>query len=212
MNSSREERVRRASKERRDQQKQEVRQAILDAAAELFVEQGYQGFSLRQVAERIGYSATTIYLYFEGKDDLLFTVAEEGFTRFGTQLLATRGEADPLRRLHTIGRAYVEFGLDNPHYYALMFIDRGDFLLGYRIGEHKPRLGALDVVERSVQEGIDAGQIKPGSARSYADALWAAVHGIVALHIAMPPFDRQRAANAAEAVLEVMIAGLHVKR
>jgi AcrR family transcriptional regulator len=147
-------------------------------------------------------------VYFEGKEDLLFTVADEEFARFGTQLLAAAAEADPLHRLHAIGRAYIAFGLDNPHYYALMFIDRGDFLLGYRAGERKPRLGALDVVERSVQEGIDVRQIKPGIARSYADALWASVHGIVALHIAMPPIDRERALNAAESVLEMMIGGL----
>jgi AcrR family transcriptional regulator len=48
------------------------RQAILTAAGALFLEQGYERFSLRKVAERIGYSPTTIYPYFRDKDDLLF--------------------------------------------------------------------------------------------------------------------------------------------
>jgi AcrR family transcriptional regulator len=51
----------------------------VDAAGALFLEQGYERFSLRKVAERIGYSPTTIYLYFRDKDDLLFTVVDEGF-------------------------------------------------------------------------------------------------------------------------------------
>lgn len=202
-------RLRSGSKQRRDQQKTEVRQAILDAAAAVFLEQGYHGFSVRQVAERIGYSATTIYLYFKDKDDLLFTVADEGFTRFGAQLHATAGDVeDPLERLLAIGRAYVAFGLSNPSYYQLMFIERADFLFGYRVGERKPRLGTLDLVEQAVREAIAAGRVRPGPSAAYADALWAAVHGVVALSIALPYVDRQRAEQAAEIVLQTMIAGL----
>src|SRR2546427_9900091 len=82
------ERLRKAIRHRQAQEKQDLRQAILTAAGELFLEQGYERFSLRKVAERIGYSPTTIYLYFRDKDDLLFTVVDEGFERFGHQLAA----------------------------------------------------------------------------------------------------------------------------
>src|SRR3954462_14730867 len=116
--TTRAERLRDASRHRRDQEKQDVRQAILDAAAALFREQGYERFSLRQVAERIGYSPTTIYLYFTDKDDLLFTVADVGFNRFGEQLVAAAASAkDPARRLTAMGRAPIDFGIQNPAYY-----------------------------------------------------------------------------------------------
>src|SRR5260370_7898358 len=81
-------RLRQAIRHRQDQEKQALRQTILTTAGELFLEQGYDHFSLRKVAERIGYSPTTIYLYFRDKDDLLFTVVDEGFTRFGNHLPA----------------------------------------------------------------------------------------------------------------------------
>lgn len=207
--TTRDERVRQGSRQRRDQQKQDVRQAILDAAAALFAEQGYQGFSLRQVAERIGYSATTIYHHFEGKDDLLFTVADEGFLRFGSALLAAASsEPNPLRRLEAIGRAYIQFGLHYPHYYELMFIERADFMLGYRAGERKPRLGSLDVVAQTIKEGMERGLIRPGASNDYANALWAAVHGVVALHIADAIGNRAQAEASAGAVLDIVIAGL----
>src|SRR5205807_9948129 len=86
--STQAERLRQAIRHRQAHEKQELRQAILTAAGELFLEQGYERFSLRKVAERIGYSPTTIYLYFHNKDDLLFTVVDEGFVRFGQQLAA----------------------------------------------------------------------------------------------------------------------------
>src|SRR5438874_6636209 len=116
------ERLRQAIRHRQDQEKQELRQAILTTAAELFLEQGYERFSLRKVAERIGYSPTTIYLYFRDKDDLLFTVVDEGFKLFGQQLAsAATTTQDPWERLIALGRTYVTFGLEHPMYYQLMF-------------------------------------------------------------------------------------------
>src|SRR5262249_15993754 len=108
-------RLRQASRDRREQQKEDLRRMILDVAGELILEQGYEGFSMRRVAERIGYSATTIYRYYEDKDDLLFAVINEGFSEFARQLRgAAEGARDPLKRLEALGRAYIRFGLENP--------------------------------------------------------------------------------------------------
>src|SRR6266480_7329254 len=145
------ERLRQAIRHRQDQEKQELRQAILTTAAELFLEQGYEHFSLRKVAERIGYSPTTIYLYFRDKDDLLFTVVDEGFTRFGQQLAAAAASTeDPWERIIALGRAYVAFGLQNPVYYQLMFMQRTDFLTQRQVGESQPRIASFQVLREAV--------------------------------------------------------------
>ena len=76
---------------------------ILDAATQLFLRHGYRDFSLRQVAAAIGYTPTTIYLYFEDKDDLLFHVAMEGFRHFGAMLQAGYDAgATPMERLFAV--------------------------------------------------------------------------------------------------------------
>lgn len=212
MSPTRDQRVRSGSQRRREQQRSDVRQAILDAAAALFAEAGYDGVSLRAVAERIGYTATTIYLHFADKDDLLFTVADDGFTRFGAALAAAAEPPDPLARIHALGRAYIDFGLANPAYYALMFVDRPDFLLGCRAGESQPRIAALDIVRQAVQQGIDTGAIRSGGAEVYAAALWASVHGVVAMAIARPDLRAEHIATMADAVLDLMIDGLRAAR
>jgi AcrR family transcriptional regulator len=113
-------RLKEASKKRRDQQKADLRQGILEAAAKLFEEKGYEGFSLRQVAEEIGYTPTTIYLYFKDKDDLLLHVAYDGFRQFGEILeTAYRTKETPLERLNAIGWAYFEFAMSHPIHYRL---------------------------------------------------------------------------------------------
>src|SRR5262245_14902244 len=116
-------RVREASRARREQEKEGLRRVILNEAGELFLDQGYEGFSMRRVAERIGYSATTIYRYYEDKDDLLFAVVNEGFSEFARQLTeAAEGVSNPLKRLEALGHAYVRFGLNNQVYYQMMFM------------------------------------------------------------------------------------------
>ncbi len=202
-------RLRQASRQRREQQKQELRSEIVEAAAKLFLEQGYERFSLRQVAEHIGYSPTTIYLYFEDKDDLLFTVLDDGFIRFGQQLLeAAQSTADPKERLLAIGRAYLNFGLSNPGYYQLMFMQRSDFLHNSRKGEARPRIAAFEILQQVVGEAIEAGVLRSGGVESYSDALWAVVHGIVSLAISGPKFDPARVQRAAQVSLLMAFDGL----
>ena len=70
-------------KERQERDREAVRRAILDAARELFVAEGYQNVSIRKIAERIEYSPAAIYSYFPSKDDIFFALAEEGFRLLG---------------------------------------------------------------------------------------------------------------------------------
>jgi AcrR family transcriptional regulator len=203
------ERLRQAIRHRQAQEKQELRQAILTAAGELFLEQGYERFSLRKVAERIGYSPTTIYLYFRDKDDLLFTVVDEGFVRFGQQLAAAaESQEDPWERLIALGRAYVTFGLQNPVYYQLMFLQRTDFLTQRQMGEDQPRIASFRVLQQAVQQAIDAGVLRPGDAKSYSDVLWALVHGITSLALSMPTFDASRIERTMEIAWQMECQGL----
>ena len=203
------ERLRQAMRHRQEEAKQELRQAILTAAGELFLEQGYERFSLRQVAEHIGYSPTTIYLYFRNKDDLLFTVVDEGFAHFAHQLAAAAASTDdPWERLIALGRAYVAFGLAHRVYYQLMFMQRTDFLTHSQPGEGKPRIAGLRILRLAVQQAIDAGVLRPGDAENYSDVLWSLVHGMVSLAITMPMFDATRVQRMMETAWQMECQGL----
>ena len=80
-------------KDRQDRERFAVRQAILDAARDLFVTEGYRNVSIRKIAERIEYSPAAIYSYFPSKDDIFFALAEEGFRRLDAKV---RGHLDNL--------------------------------------------------------------------------------------------------------------------
>ena len=113
------------TKERQQRDRNRTRQAILTAARELFVAEGYRNISMRKIAERIEYSPAAIYGYFPSKDDIFFALAEEGFRSLGTHLQsAAQPLADPFERLRRGLWAFYEFSKSDPEYFELMFVDR----------------------------------------------------------------------------------------
>src|SRR5215213_11418961 len=95
----------------------------MDAAREMFVEEGYANVSMRKIADKIGYSATTIYLYFKDKNDLLHRICEQTFARLAQNIKAIYMLSDnPLEKLRSGLREYIYFGLKHPSQYEIVFI------------------------------------------------------------------------------------------
>ena len=114
--------------ERREREKKALREDILDAARDLFVEQGYENVSMRKIADRIEYSPTAIYLHFKDKSSLLTSICDETFLKLSAALegITARGKSDPVELLKKGLHAYVDFGLAHPNHYQLTFLTRND--------------------------------------------------------------------------------------
>src|ERR1700730_17462363 len=105
-------------KERQERDREAIRRGILDAARELFVNEGYQNVSIRKIAERIEYSPAAIYGYFPSKDDIFFALAEEGFTLLNTPRGSGQTEKLlPLDRIRAIFWRFYEFSREHPQYF-----------------------------------------------------------------------------------------------
>src|SRR4026208_442174 len=112
-------------KERQERDRQAVRHAILTAARDLFVTEGFRNVSMRKIAERIEYSPAAIYSYFPSKDDIFFALAEEGFRILCDRVAsAISAVDDPLERLRRSLWGFYEFSKEYPQYFELMFLDR----------------------------------------------------------------------------------------
>jgi AcrR family transcriptional regulator len=109
---------------RREKYKAELMADILAAAREIFVQDGYEGFTIRKLAERIGCSPGNIYLYFKDKSAIFDHLVEESFALLLAALPQpdqTKCE-DPVALLKRGLRAYVNFGLDHPDHYRFSFL------------------------------------------------------------------------------------------
>lgn len=111
-------------KERQEREREAVGRAILDAARDLFVAEGYHNVSIRKIAERIEYSPAAIYSYFPSKDDIFFALAEEGFRLLFKRDSVDIGEGDPLEAIRFAMLRVYEFSKSHPEHFALMFLDR----------------------------------------------------------------------------------------
>ena len=191
----------RRERARTPEAKEELRQRILDAAVNLFLEEGYAGFKMRELAKRLGYSATMLYMYFENKDELLFAVIGHGYELFRRHLDVPPGE--PGVRLRAIGSAYLDFAFQNPSVYRLMFIDRPGFLFDLSEEKVSVRLGLLDEATRAAARVALFSKLDPEALRDVTELFWALLHGLVALALTVPLFD-ERWARAKLAVLTAL--------
>lgn len=115
---------------RREHDVEHTRQQILDAARQVFVASGYEATSIREVARRAGISHGTIYLHFRDKDDLLYQVSEDEFSRLLGTFRSLPRTQDPVQRLAAALKVLGLYGLDFPHQYQLM--------MGYRPASFSP--------------------------------------------------------------------------
>ena len=101
----------------------ETEASIIEAARNIMAEGGYSAVSMRSVAERVGLSATAIYRYFAGKEDLVGRVVRSGYRRFGEYLTeaAEHHPAGSLERLFAMSDAYVRFAFDNQEYFRVLY-------------------------------------------------------------------------------------------
>jgi len=176
-------------KERRERERIETRDKILDAARDLFITQGYDGVSMRQVADRIEYSATAIYEYFDDKQALFHELCQQDFARLAAVFQNHSMAADPLQRLRLIGQTYIDFGLRYPNHYRLMFMTphptaEADECQCETKGN--PEVDAYAFLKQTVQQAIDTGTFRDEykDAELVSQTLWAAVHGVISLEIA----------------------------
>jgi AcrR family transcriptional regulator len=172
--------------ERREREKLELKGRILDAARELFAAEGYDAVTMRKIAERIEYSPTAIYAHFKDKNALIRELCESDFLAFAQAFVGFLTVEDPIERLRRAGSAYVEFAVENPQHYRLMFMtQRPPIEDEDTSGANDPSRNAYAFLRATVAEAIDKGRFRPEltDANLIAQTIWAALHGTVALQI-----------------------------
>ncbi len=175
--------------ERREREKEQLRARIIEAASAIVIEEGLDALSMRRIAERIEYSAATIYLYFEDKEDLIRSVVEEGMRRFeaaiAAELEVVGPDASPLEQHAATGRAYAVFALENPAFFRIIFELPATAHLECPVGdptERRVQRGRVwDEVVSIVRRAIEARQIRLPDANRAALIGWGLVHGLTSL-------------------------------
>jgi len=162
---------------------QAVRAKIGAAATALYAARGVNAITIRDIAKKLGRSPMGLYRYFADREEIIAFVRADAFNRFSDALeSAFASGGDAFARARAVGRAYVDFALDNPNAYRMMFdLDPPDEAKHRQLRRAGERAG--ETITRHVKDLAAAGVVH-GEPRLIGHALWAAAHGVIVLHLA----------------------------
>ncbi len=170
-------------KERKERQKTEMREAILSAALKLFSDEGYDNVTMRKIADKIEYSVGTIYLYFKDKGEIFYELHNRGFAEFYKRQLSVQRIKDPIERLKAHGEAYIQFAMEYPEYYDVMFISRTPAKEIKKSEHWEEGERTYEILKLNIKQAMEAGYFKNVDLDVAAFSLWSFVHGISALFV-----------------------------
>jgi AcrR family transcriptional regulator len=199
-----------------EQEKEQLKLLIIDAARDLFVTKGVEAVSMREVAKRVGYSATSIYSHFKDKQAVLRAICDTDFLALANSLVSIMQIKDPLERMIALGQGYAEFALSHPNHYRLMFMTphephTPDSTI--KIEHNNAEQDAYMQLKTVVTDVYDAGLFREEltDVDLIAQTIWAGMHGVCALQITMSEdtWVNWRDVNARLALMkDVLVRGL----
>lgn len=171
--------------ERRIRERLDTRQSILATARELFLLKGFEATTIRNIAEKIEYSPSTIYQHFKDKNEIFYTIHSEAFSELVRYLSASEIHKNPMDQLIALGQIYIQFALENPELYDLMFIMEApiDFLDYLEDANWTEGKMAFDYLKSVIANCISQGLIKETDLESLSYLIWSTVHGLVTISI-----------------------------
>ncbi len=161
----------------------DLKNALIQAGAEILASEGVGGLTLRKAAQRAGVTHSAPYAHFADKQALVAAISTDGLRRLRERIEETSpASRDPLARLVNAAWETVRFGIEQPDHYRVTFsnaIEQEHEYPAYVATAH----GSFEALEGLIRECQEAGVIAPGPADVAMVAMWSQVHGLTSLLI-----------------------------
>jgi AcrR family transcriptional regulator len=171
--------------ERKLREKEELKDLILKAAKELFIENGIEKTSIRNIADKIEYSPGIIYHYFQDKNEIFHALHSLGFQEMRKRMQILSAISDPMSRLRAMGKIYIQFAMENTDMYDLMFIKEApiEHLENRKTECWDEGNGTFQLLRMTVKECMAKGHFEGHSLEPLSFMIWSTVHGMCSLFI-----------------------------
>jgi AcrR family transcriptional regulator len=165
------------------------RAELLAAAEKIFTVAGYEGATIRKIAEEVGVSSTALYMYFQDKSQIMLEICVHALESLHQRLEAISSEKrDPLARVRAILEVMLRFGFEQPTAYQLLYC-----VAPKEINERRNEVIAplsrscFQLTQQAVEAAIAAGQLRQDMPpRTLTEALIASCHGLIGMRLANP--------------------------
>ncbi|MEU8252885.1 TetR/AcrR family transcriptional regulator [Micromonospora inaquosa] len=177
---------------RRERERAEREQAIITAARDLALAEGWDAVTTRRLAAEIEYSQPVLYSHFKGKDAIMAAVAVEGFAELANAVAAARASAaGPRQAVADVAAAYVAFAQQRPAIYDAMFTLAVDLPFATQDVPTDLARGFAELSE-TVRPFVGDGDLE-----TFTETFWSGLHGLVTLmrsgRLRRPGHDRRLA-------------------
>lgn len=175
---------------------QRTQEAILEAARQIIHEEGVSALSMRSIAQRIDYSPAGLYEYFASKEEIVETICGQGHHRLKEYMERVSKQLPIAEYLRDIGLAYIEFAVQNPDFFLLMFTKVPPMLATSEFTPEELRMmmerglmdenSAFGVLVRGIQRGVQEGILPVRhdfGVMPMALGAWSIVHGLAMLKV-----------------------------
>jgi AcrR family transcriptional regulator len=161
-----------------------LREEILEVSKEILIKDGFSKMSMRRIAKRANVSATSIYLHFKNKDDLLVTLIEESIAKLKSALIEVlEPSGDLINQLENIARKYVEYALKHPQEYEIIYMVRPEEMPKYPKEKFRDVRSAYELIAEVISEGNRKEFVEGEDSLISAYTLWAQIHGVASVII-----------------------------
>lgn len=171
--------------ERKEREREEMRELILNAARRLFLSKGFEKTSIRNIADAIEYSPATIYLYYRDKNELLLALHRGAFDKLRMEFASSAEISDPFEQLKVLGQKYIDWGVKNPELYDLCFImDAPMDSLACKDEVWEDGMTTFNFLKMVIQRNVEAGYFTAEEdLDNMALTIWSYVHGLVSIYL-----------------------------
>lgn len=190
-----------------------LREEILNVSTDLLLKHGFSKMSMRKIARKADVTATSIYLHFKSKDDLLLALIEESIENLNRVLIdALDTTADPVEQLELLGKAYIRYALDNPQEYEIIFMVRPEEMPKYPKEKFQQVRDTYELLAGIIQRGKDQQLFDVKDPLLSAYTLWAQIHGVVSVILSKRLDTRVPKDKFLEQAIDHIIQGFIVQK
>ena len=174
--------------ERKERQRKEVRESILQSAWQIVHEEGWQTLSIRKIADAIEYSIPVVYDHFENKEAILFEFNKMGFKLLSDKLKETIAlYKKPKEQLEAIAYAYWDFAFNNKEYYQVMF---GLGMPGCEQIKQMPEImDFTELIKTTIESVCAENGNKEANSFLKLNSFWSMLHGLVSINLMTAPVE-----------------------
>lgn len=159
-----------------------LKNEILQTSKDLLIKEGFSKISMRRIASRTNITATSIYLHFENKDDLLLTLIEESIKKLKQALLdVVNKELALIDQLKILAETYVNYALNNPQEYEIIYMVRPEEMPKYPKDKFRDVRSAYELIASIISEHEHQEYIEVEDSLISAYTFWAQLHGVVSV-------------------------------